>query len=196
MKAARCLLLAIGFAWLALSAQAYLLKSETAPHECVPDAEINAIVGLTSEETIRCKEFCKRYIRIYIQHTYMHAYMHACMHTYKRIYIHNTYRHTYIYIHSDGACMGICICRIGRIKADVDAMEMVDADNLKKNAADKAVALKQKGCKATAVALVKLAGAMQSGNLAAVVRPCAATPPSAPPTIPEPPSTSFFKRER
>jgi len=135
--------------------------------------------------------------------------MHACMHTNVYTYIIHIGIHIYTYIHmsvfckfpqtrpvalceysrSNGACTGICICRIGRIKADVDAMEMVDADNLKKNAADK-------GCKATAVALVKLAGAMQSGNLAAVVRPCAATPPSAPPTIPEPPSTSFFKREK
>jgi hypothetical protein len=85
-------------------------------------------------------------------------------------------------------------------------MEKVDADNFAQNAADKKVALKQKGCKATAVALVQLTGAMQSGDLAAVVRPCAATPPSAPgdsvaPIAPhhitsESPSSSFFKRDR
>jgi hypothetical protein len=72
----------------------------------------------------------------------------------------------------------------GRIKEDVDSMEKVDAENFEKNAADKKVTLKQKGCKATASALVKLAGAMQSGDLAAVVRPCAATPTSAPQMAP------------
>jgi hypothetical protein len=76
---ARGLLLAIGFACLALSAQAYLLKSEAAPYECVPDAELNAIVGLTSEERLRCKEFCKRYI--YIQNTvHIHPSIHPSIH--------------------------------------------------------------------------------------------------------------------
>jgi hypothetical protein len=62
---ARGLLLTIGFTCLALSTQAYLLKSEAAPYECVPDAEINAIVGLTIEERLRCKEFCIRYTYTY-----------------------------------------------------------------------------------------------------------------------------------
>ena len=94
----------------------------------------------------------------------------------------------------------------GRIKADVDSMEEVDADNFAKNAADKKVALKQKGCKATAVALVQLTGAMQSGDLAAVVRPCAATPLSAPGdsvasiaphrTTSESPSSPLFEGDR
>jgi hypothetical protein len=48
-------------------------------------------------------------------------------------------------------------------------MEDVDATKLKEDS--KAV---QKGCKNTAIALVKLADAVRSGDLEAVVRPCAA----------------------
>jgi hypothetical protein len=51
-------------------------------------------------------------------------------------------------------------------------MEEVDAKTLKEDS--KAA---QKGCKDTAIALVKLADAVISGDLAAVVRPCAAIHP-------------------
>jgi hypothetical protein len=48
-------------------------------------------------------------------------------------------------------------------------MEKVDKEKLEKDPE-----ATQKGCKATALALVKLADAVISGDLASVVRPCAA----------------------
>jgi hypothetical protein len=64
MRADQLMLLAIGIACLALaqgSASApYLLALEEKPYECVPDAEIDATGGLSTEEKFRCKEFCKR----------------------------------------------------------------------------------------------------------------------------------------
>lgn len=103
-------------------------------------------------------------------HTSIHTYIHTCTYICERA----------AKSHSCALTELAWVYACARIKEDVEDMEKVDADNFAKNAADKAVVLKQKGCKATAAALVKLAGAMQSGDLAAVVRPCSATPPSAP----------------